>query len=166
VLRPLDQAGRLTGPFKGAVAEAEQAAAICRGAEKAVADPGSALQFPIDVRRAVLAEATYALARQEKQPARAAAAADLLAANAQGPRDLYGAACGYALCVPLADRPEAGERYAARAVELLRQAVAKGFGDQALMKKDADLDALRPRDDFRKVLADVEAAAAKGTKPK
>ena len=30
------------------------------------------------------------------------------------------------------------------------------------MKKDADLDALRPRDDFKKRLADLEAA----TKPK
>jgi hypothetical protein len=35
--------------------------------------------------------------------------------------------------------------------------VAKGYKDSAHMKEDADLDALRPRDDFRKLLADLEA---------
>jgi hypothetical protein len=51
------------------------------------------------------------------------------------------------------------EKHAARAVELLRKAVEKGYKDAAHMKKDADLDALRQRDDFKKLLADLEAAA-------
>jgi hypothetical protein len=103
--------------------------------------------------------ATYALARKEKQPAKGAAAASLLADNARGAGDLYNAACGYALCVPLADKPDMKEKYAARSVELLRKAVAKGYKDAAQMKKNPDLDALRQRDDFKKFLADLEAAA-------
>jgi hypothetical protein len=106
--------------------------------------------------------ATIALARKEKQPARAVAAADLLADNAKGPADLYTAACGHALCVPLADKPQTKDKYAARSVELLRKAVAKGYKDAAQMKTDADLDALRQRDDFQKLLADLEAVRRTG----
>jgi hypothetical protein len=43
-----------------------------------------------------------------------------------------------------------------RAVELLRQAVAKGFWDVDSMKKDTDLDGLRGRDDFKKLMAQLE----------
>jgi hypothetical protein len=48
---------------------------------------------------------------------------------------------------------------APRAVELLRKAVAKGYKDAAHMKKNPAFDALRQRDDFKKLLADLEAAA-------
>jgi hypothetical protein len=61
--------------------------------------------------------------------------------------------------VPLADAPEVREKLAARAVELLRQAVGKGFKNTAHMKRDTDLDALRGREDFKKLLADLEVAA-------
>lgn len=47
--------------------------------------------------------------------------------------------------------------YAAAAMELLIQAVKAGYKDVAHMKKDPDLDSLRGRDDFRKLLADLEA---------
>jgi hypothetical protein len=46
---------------------------------------------------------------------------------------------------------------AARAVELLRQAVAKGYRDVADMKKQPHLDSLRARADFRQLLAELEA---------
>jgi hypothetical protein len=144
------------------VRDMDQQLAFCRAAEQAVADPATARKLPDDQRRSVLAAAISALAKKEKQPAKAAAAADLLADNAKIPGDLYDAACGYALCVPLADKPETKEQYAARAVALLRQAIAKGYKDAAHMKQDTDLDALRQRDDFKKLLADLEAA----TKPK
>jgi tetratricopeptide (TPR) repeat protein len=58
---------------------------------------------------------------------------------------------------PGADASRLAEEYAARAVELLRQAVAKGFKDIEHMKKDTDLDALREREDFKKLLAEMEA---------
>jgi tetratricopeptide (TPR) repeat protein len=66
----------------------------------------------------------------------------------------YDFACVYAL----ASGKDAANReaYAARAVELLRQAVAKGWKDAAQMRKDTDLDPLRTREDFRQLLASLE----------
>ncbi len=50
------------------------------------------------------------------------------------------------------------EQYAARAVELLRQAVAKGYKDVGHLKKDPDLDAQRQREDFKKLLRELEGS--------
>jgi serine/threonine protein kinase/tetratricopeptide (TPR) repeat protein len=163
-VRALDIPQRFPKPevFKQQVTLLEGQVRFCRAAEQAVSDPSTACKQADDLRRPVLFFAMYALARKEKQPGKAVAAAEMLAANAKEPDDLYNAACGYALCVPLADTPEAKEKYAARAVALLRQAVAKGFKDATQMKKDADLGALRQRDDFKKLLAELEAA----TRPK
>jgi tetratricopeptide (TPR) repeat protein len=47
-----------------------------------------------------------------------------------------------------------------RAMELLRQAVAKGFRDVQLLKADDDLAAVRDREDFRALLAELEKAVA------
>jgi tetratricopeptide (TPR) repeat protein len=57
---------------------------------------------------------------------------------------------------PGADVVQLAEEYAARAVELLRQAVAKGYKEAAHMKKDKDLDALRDREDFKRLVAELE----------
>jgi hypothetical protein len=65
---------------------------------------------------------------------------------------VYGCACAYAL----AHARTKDDKYAARAVELLRQAVAKGYRDVADMKKRPDFDSLRARDDFRQLLAELE----------
>jgi serine/threonine-protein kinase len=140
----------------------EERLRVCRAAEQALADPASALKQPEKVRVAALTDALFALIKSEKQPAKTVIVADLLADNAREPDDVYNAACGYALCVPLAEKPVTKEQYAARAVELLRKAVARGFKDAAQLKQDTDLDALRQRDDFKKLVADLEAA----TKPK
>ena len=40
---------------------------------------------------------------------------------------------------------------------LLHQAVKAGFKHAAHMKKNAELDALRDREDFKKLLAELEA---------
>jgi hypothetical protein len=61
--------------------------------------------------------------------------------------------------LPDVQRQELAQSYGDRALQALRQAVAKGYKDPALMKKDTDLDPLRQRDDFKKLLAEVEAAA-------
>ena len=58
--------------------------------------------------------------------------------------------------MPLADSADTREKHAARAVELLRQAVGKGFKDVKHMKTDRDLDALRQRDDFRRLVRELE----------
>lgn len=82
----------------------------------------------------------------------------------------YHAACVLALCVPLVEKDEslaADKRtellrfYADRAMNLLTGAVRKGFKDIDLLKKDAELDALRSRPDFQRLLAEVEAKAKK-----
>jgi tetratricopeptide (TPR) repeat protein len=83
--------------------------------------------------------------------------------------DAYDAACALSLCVPLieqdsqltkAQRQEQAQAYTDRAMILLHQAVAQGYRDAAHMKKDKDLDSLRPRADFQKLLEELEKAKA------
>jgi hypothetical protein len=52
--------------------------------------------------------------------------------------------------------PEQQAKYAERAIALLRQTVAKGFMDVNHMKNDDDLKSLRERDDFQKLLRDMQ----------
>jgi hypothetical protein len=42
-------------------------------------------------------------------------------------------------------------------MKLLRDAVSRGYKDVAHMNKDADLAPLRQREDFQKVVAELEA---------
>jgi tetratricopeptide (TPR) repeat protein len=73
---------------------------------------------------------------------------------------LYNAACIYAVASkptkanPISPKLQA--KYAERAVALLRQAVAKGYTNVHEMKNDDDLKTLRPRDDFQKLLRDMQ----------
>jgi tetratricopeptide (TPR) repeat protein len=73
---------------------------------------------------------------------------------------LYNVACVYALASkstkanPIS--PELQAKYAERAVALLRQAVAKGYRNAHEMKNDDDLKSLRPRDDFQKLLREIQ----------
>ena len=77
---------------------------------------------------------------------------------------LYDLACVFALA---ADRPDetaatlSKEDCAQRAVAILQQAIAKGYKDAEHLKKDDDLKGLRERDDFKKLLRELEAANAK-----
>jgi serine/threonine protein kinase/Flp pilus assembly protein TadD len=65
---------------------------------------------------------------------------------------LYDVACVYSLAAS-GEKDSRRERYAARAVEVLRQAQAGGFFGEpdrvAHLKKDPDLDPIRGREDFR-----------------
>jgi tetratricopeptide (TPR) repeat protein len=88
--------------------------------------------------------------------------ADALAKNADGPT-LAGLArlCARA-SVPLVggQKPAAAtpvqEEYAARAVQLLRQAASKGFCDTLYLQQGTDLAPLRHRKDFQTLLADAQ----------
>ncbi len=74
---------------------------------------------------------------------------------------MYNFACTRALMISkAADR----SKQADVAMETLKQAAAAGFKDIEQIKKDTDLDALRGRDDFKKLLAELEAGQAKGKK--
>ncbi len=84
--------------------------------------------------------------------AEATAAADSMAVRwPKEPGNLYACACVYALAAG-ASKGEAAlaERYAARAVALLLQVTHSAYKD--LVRTDADLDALRDRPDFQKLL--------------
>jgi hypothetical protein len=83
---------------------------------------------------------------------------------------LYDAACAYALCAGAAKKPSPasplpqgarGDKLGDEAMALLKQAVAKGYQNAAHMKQDKDLDALRDREDFKKLLAELEAGSRK-----
>jgi tetratricopeptide (TPR) repeat protein len=128
---------------------------FCRAAEQALDDLAVVDKQPAGERWQLLAAVQRALV-QRKDFAKAVQAAEKLAGLADKPGAAYAAACAFALCVPLADKDEARDKLAARAIELLKQAVAKGYNNAAHMKQDTDLDPLRQRDDFKKLLAELD----------
>jgi len=86
------------------------------------------------------------------------------------PKNAYDAACGLALCIPIVAKDEqldadkrkaAVQFYGDQAMKLLREAVEKGFKNVEHMKKDTDLDPLREREDFQKLLAELPQPAAR-----
>jgi tetratricopeptide (TPR) repeat protein len=86
----------------------------------------------------------------------------------QFPANLYNAACMRAVTARAfraADKyPEdtkQADAEAGRAMVRLRQAVAAGYRDVAHMEKDANLDALRDREDFQKLMAELKAGREK-----
>jgi tetratricopeptide (TPR) repeat protein len=103
--------------------------------------------------------------------ARLATTADELARLGHEPaKDTYDAAGFLGRCATLAGkdagldearRKELARGYAEGALALLRRAVQRGFKDAARMKKDPDLEPLRTRDEFKKLLADLEGKASK-----
>jgi tetratricopeptide (TPR) repeat protein len=100
--------------------------------------------------------------------ARAATEADKLLKGELSGVDTYNVACVFALCArevtqnPPASGEQAklAEKYAARSVELLQTAQAAAYFNNAAnvehMKKDSDLDPLRERADYKKLLADLD----------
>src|SRR5262249_48807167 len=94
----------------------------------------------------------------------------LLAEGKVQPANLYVFAYAYSRCsaaaakdarLPSAEREKLGDKYGRRAVELLRQARSRGYfrdpARLARMKENKDLDAVREREDFKQVLAELEA---------
>ena len=78
---------------------------------------------------------------------------------------LYNMCCLYSRCaaaagkdarLPPAERARLQEQYAGRAIEYLRQSVAKGVHNLPIIKTDPDLDALRGRQDFKKLVEEAE----------
>jgi tetratricopeptide (TPR) repeat protein/tRNA A-37 threonylcarbamoyl transferase component Bud32 len=68
--------------------------------------------------------------------------------------DEYDMACIYALAVRA--QPERADPYAGRALELIRKEVGRGTVDLPQLERDKDLDPLRGRADFQKLLAELE----------
>jgi hypothetical protein len=74
---------------------------------------------------------------------------------------MYDGARAHARCVPLVGKDEERERLAARAVDLLGQAIANGFNAAAILRVHPDFAPLRPRDDFKKLFAALAQKKAK-----
>jgi hypothetical protein len=82
--------------------------------------------------------------------------------------DSYDGACALARCIPIVEKQEpatdaraaAIQFYGDAAVKMLQVAVDKGWNNAAHMKKDSDLDSLRQRDDFQKLMAELEKKQA------
>ena len=81
---------------------------------------------------------------------------------------LYNLACAYAQCStaargrdrdPAPAEPGGGSWCADRAMAVLRRAVAAGYSDAPLMRRDVDLDPLRDRPDFRALMLDLAMPA-------
>jgi tetratricopeptide (TPR) repeat protein len=70
---------------------------------------------------------------------------------------LCNAACVYALSANACQSDmNLASDYQARGVQMLRRAVAKGYGDLEFLKKDAALAPLRSRPDFKQLVAELE----------
>ncbi len=141
----------------------------CRIATRSIEDLDFALRQPkADVPR-LLGVRCRALARQGKY-ALAAVTADKLATMDPKRGDLlFAAAEGYALCAAgaAAARPTASaesDRFAARAFDLLRQSKRASIVDvtefASLLLSDQNLAALVDRDDFKKLIGELDAEAA------
>src|SRR5205085_11428573 len=136
---------------------------------EALAAYDAALKYDPGPRRAILRAGRAITLIHLGDYARAAAEAGELARLKLPPDACYDLACVWSLCIPAAkkdakltpaDRDRLTEEYAARAVELLRQARAGGFFRPAenvdLLKQDPDLDPVRSRDDFKAFVGEVE----------
>jgi serine/threonine protein kinase/tetratricopeptide (TPR) repeat protein len=80
----------------------------------------------------------------------------------EGDSDPYNMACIRSLSSDLvrsslsdANANERGDRLADRAMDALRQAIANGYHDVAWIENDTDLDPIRPREDFKKLMEEL-----------
>jgi hypothetical protein len=77
------------------------------------------------------------------------------------PIDYYNLACGHATLAGIGTMPGSGmsavegQAEAERAMHWLHRAVARGYRNVALMRRDPDLDPLRSRDDFQALMMDL-----------
>jgi tetratricopeptide (TPR) repeat protein len=109
-----------------------------------------------------------ALQRLGKHAEAAGVAEKLSQVFPEDPVNWYEAAGLLALCVSLTEKDAAqtptgraklAKTYADRAMQMLNVAVAKGFKHLEAMKRNAYLKPLRSREDFKKLLAKLEAQA-------
>jgi tetratricopeptide (TPR) repeat protein len=115
-----------------------------------------------------------ALQRRRGRPTEAAALAlERKKVLPEDPKQLFTVACDLAQCIPLVGRDKAmltaseqaeRRRYAGQAVEVLRQALRKGYKDGARLKTCPELAPLREDADFRRLLAEAKKRAKQPTR--
>jgi serine/threonine protein kinase/predicted negative regulator of RcsB-dependent stress response len=175
ILEKLDQDGKLADQplCQGWLAEQRTALETCQAAERAIDNLDFALGRPKKEIPNLLGIRSRALARRGKHADAAAAAEKLAALEPVSGANLFQAAQAYALCVggmkPASQQAQLSpeetaqqNRYATRATELLKQSHGAGYfkdpEKRAKLDQDRNLDALRSRDDFKKLLAEIPAA--------
>jgi tetratricopeptide (TPR) repeat protein len=168
----LDQAGALIDPFFRAKFNTfRQGLALCRKAERAVKDLDFVLQQPAVEVPGLLDMRVRFLLKDQKLYAAVESAAKMKERTGDKAEQLYNAACAYALCAgaaknasPPAHLPQGarGDKLADEALALLEKAVAKGWKNTEHMKKDDDLKSLREREDFRRLLGELEKQSQNG----
>jgi tetratricopeptide (TPR) repeat protein/tRNA A-37 threonylcarbamoyl transferase component Bud32 len=127
-------------------------------------------QVPRERYREFLGEHYLGVALMQRKLGRSAAvpalAREVAGLGLQDPVTLYNLACELAQCLPLLTDVKRAERdrCAEQALDLLRQAVTRGYRNAEHMKKDTDLDALRPRPEFQKLLAELADKAKAGVR--
>jgi serine/threonine protein kinase len=83
--------------------------------------------------------------------------AELMKSSNWNARQWYDFACVYA--VASGKSADKKQECADRAMDLLHKAVKAGYSDAAHMRKDAELDPIRARDDFKQLIAELEKKA-------
>ncbi len=154
-------------------------AEVCRFAEQAIREQREAVRLNskhplyrqhLDSHLLMLAKTLLQLA-QHARPAEMAA--ELVKDFPDRPERAYQALSLWARCAAVAEndaqlstakRQEVARSYADRAMALLRAIVPLGFQDVNLLKTDKYLDALRAREDFQKLLRELENEAQKEAK--
>src|SRR5262249_6041516 len=142
----------------------QQQLALCRKAEQAVRDLDFMLNQPAAEVPGLLGMRVRYLLKEQKLAAAAESAAKMKELAGDEPVQLYNAACAQALCAGAAqeakgpDAARLSQKCADEAMNLLKHAVAKGYHNVAKMKQDQDLSPLRPRDDFKMMLSELESA--------
>ena len=123
-------------------------------------DWDNAVEFATDKdRTAIRAKRADSRLRAGRVAEAVAEVAELAKADGWGGDDWYNFACVYAVASGKVEGKR--DEYAARAVELLRRAVAAGYDDRPHMLQDADLDPIRRRADYRALVAEMRARAPK-----
>jgi serine/threonine-protein kinase len=120
-------------------------------------DPSHTLEIDLELSKAYNNLGRFEAAEGRDVRARAAflRAAELLGSSGRVDALVhYNIACNLALAMP-PDDPDDRARLGDRAIRHLRAAVDGGFGMLDVLRADTDLDALRDREDFRRMLLDV-----------
>jgi tetratricopeptide (TPR) repeat protein len=129
---------------------------LLRKFNEAAADWDKAIELSLPAEKGMVRAARANSRVQAGQVAEAVAeVVELMKSSGSDFDQLYDFACVYSIASDkVADKKQ---EYADRAMELLEKAVKAGYKDAAHMAKDTDLDPIRGREDFKKLLAEMES---------
>jgi serine/threonine protein kinase len=157
----LDQARTLKDPALRARAEFyRRRLALCRKAEQAIKDLDFALQQPAAEVPELLDLRVRFLLKEGMLPAAVESAVKMTELAGDNAEPLYAAARANALSAGAAkkrgeDATPLAKQCADEAVRVLKQAIRNGYKNAASVKQERDLDAIREREDFKNVLAEL-----------